>query len=219
MPLFDLHMHSRHSFDGVMSPAHMVRLGRRRGLAGIAVSDHNTIRGGLEARDANRDPDFLVIVGTEIATEVGDILGLFLTREIVSRRSLDVVAEIHAQGGVAILPHPYAHHQNLTPRLLERLDGVEIYNGRDKADFSTRAQADYAQPYNLATVANSDAHLYREIGRACTEVMLDELTPAALRAAILARRCRPVRRAAQRSTVAVYSSKVVKRVRRVLTSP
>lgn len=219
MPLFDLHMHSRHSFDGVMAPAHIVRLGQRRGLAGIAVSDHGTIRGGLEARDANDDPNFLVIVGAEIATEVGDILGLFLTREIISRKSLDVVSEIHAQGGIAILPHPYAHHQNLTPRLLERLDGVEIYNGRDKQDYSAKTTVEFVQPYGLATVANSDAHLYWEIGRACTEVTLDRLAADTLREAILARRCRPVRRAQQRSTVAVYSSKVVKRVRRVLTSP
>jgi predicted metal-dependent phosphoesterase TrpH len=216
MPFFDLHMHSRHSFDGVMSPAHMVQLGRRRGLAGIAVSDHNTIAGGLEARAANSDPNFLVVVGAEIATEVGDILGLFLHREIVSRRSLEVVDEIHAQGGIAILPHPYAHHQNLTPELLSRLDGVEIYNGRDKRDYSLQTQAEFVEPYGLATVANSDAHLHWEIGRACTEVEIARPDAEALREAILARRCRPVRRAAQRSTLAVYSSKVVKRVKRVL---
>ncbi len=217
MPLFDMHMHSRHSFDGVMAPAHIVALARRRGLAGIAVSDHDSLTGGLRARDANRDPDFLVIVGMEVATEVGDILGLFLSRPIVSRRSLDVVAEIHAQGGVAILPHPYAHHKDLTPPLLSQLDGVEIYNGRDKRDYSAQTMAEFVQPYGLATVANSDAHLYWEIGRACTEVDLDRPTAETLRAAILARRCRPVRRAEHRSTVAVYTSKVVKRVRRVLT--
>ncbi len=216
MPLFDLHMHSRYSFDGVMSPAHIVRLARRRGLAGIAVSDHNSLAGGLRARDANRDPDFLVVVGMEVATEVGDILGLFLSKEIISRQSLDVVAEIHAQGGLAILPHPYAHHQNLTPTLLSQLDGVEIYNGRDKRDYSAQTQAEFVQPYGLATVANSDAHLYWEIGRACTEVALDRLDANALREAIVARRCSPVRRAEHRSTVAVYTSKVVKRVKRVL---
>ena len=127
MALYDLHMHSRHSFDGLMAPAHIVRIARRRGLAGIAVSDHNTIAGGLEAVAANHDPDFLVIVGAEMQTEVGDILGLFLTREITSRRSLDVVADIHEQGGIAILPHPYAHHQNLTPELLGCLDGVVAF--------------------------------------------------------------------------------------------
>jgi predicted metal-dependent phosphoesterase TrpH len=197
-----------------MLPSHIVRIARRRGLAGIAVSDHNTIAGGVEAATANRDPNFLVIVGAEIQTEVGDILGLFLTREILSRDSLEVVADIHDQGGVAILPHPYAHHRNLTPELLRQLDGIEIYNGRDKRDYSTQTYAEFAGPYGLATVANSDAHLYWEIGRACTSLDVERLDAAAVRQAILDCRAQPVRRAAKRSTTAVYGSKIVKRVKR-----
>ncbi len=216
MARFDLHMHSRHSFDGIMAPSHIVGIARRRGLAGIAVSDHNTIAGGVDAAAANHDPNFVVIIGAEIQTEVGDILGLFLTREIASRHSLEVVADIHDQGGIAILPHPYAYHQNVTPELLQQLDGVEIYNGRDKRDYSAQTYADYANPYGLATVANSDAHLYWEIGRAYTELDLDRPDSAAVRAAILDRRARPVRGAEQRSTTAVYGSKIVKRVKRLL---
>lgn len=53
MARFDLHMHSRHSFDGIMAPSHIVGIARRRGLAGIAVSDHNTIAGGVDAVAAN----------------------------------------------------------------------------------------------------------------------------------------------------------------------
>lgn len=216
MLYFDLHMHSRHSFDGVMSPAHIVRIARRRGLSGIAVSDHNTIAGGLEAVAANTDPNFLVIVGAEIQTEVGDILGLFLTREISSRQSLEVIADIHDQGGIAILPHPYAYHQGLTPELLQQLDGVEIYNGRDKRDYSAQTYAEYVRPYDLATVANSDAHLYWEIGRACTALDIDQFDVAGVREAILLRRAQPVRRSEKRSATAIYGSKIVKRVKRLL---
>lgn len=216
MALFDLHMHSRHSFDGIMAPSHIVGIARRRGLAGIAVSDHNTIAGGLAAAAANTDPSFIVIVAAEIQTEVGDILGLFLTREISSRQSLEVVDDIHDQGGLAILPHPYAYHQNLTPALLEKLDGVEIYNGRDKRDYSAQTYAEIAVPYGLATVANSDAHLYWEIGRACTELEISLPDAAAVREAILERRVQPVRRAEKRSQTAVYGSKIVKRVKRLL---
>lgn len=216
MPQFDLHMHSRHSFDGVMSPAHIVRIARRRNLAGIAVSDHNTIAGGLEAAAANSDPAFLVIVGAEIQTEVGDILGLFLTREIVSRRSMEVVADIHDQGGVAILPHPYAYHQGLTPELLRQLDGIEIYNGRDKHDYSAQTYAEFVQPYGLATLANSDAHLHWEIGRARTELDIDRFDAASVRQAILDRRAKPIPWVEKRSTTAIYGSKIVKRVKRLL---
>lgn len=215
MHTFDLHMHSRHSFDGVMSPGHMVALGKRRGLSGIAVTDHDTIAGGLEAAALNDDPTFLVIVGSEVLTEVGDILALFLTEEIRSTYSLDVIDEIHDQGGIAILPHPYSQHQNLGETLLSRLDGVEIYNGRDRCDYSTQTYADIATPFGLAAIANSDAHLYWEIGRACTAMDISELSAAAVRQAIIDRRCRPVRRAAKRSQMAVYGSKTVKRVKRL----
>ena len=99
---------------------------------------------------------------------------------IMVDKIFEVVADIHDQGGIAILPHPYAHHQNLTPALLGCLDGVEIYNGRDKRDYAVQTYAEYANPYRLATVANSDAHLYWEIGRACT--LLDLERPITLSA-------------------------------------
>jgi predicted metal-dependent phosphoesterase TrpH len=213
---FDLHMHSKYSFDGVMAPRHILQLAKRRGLAGIAVTDHNTIAGGVEAAALNHDPDFLVIVGAEIQTEVGDIVGLFLRREIKSRLSREVVDEIHEQGGVAILPHPYAHHQNLTAELLRELDCVEIYNGRDKADYSQQAYSDFARPYQLTPVANSDAHLYWEIGRAITCANIKRRHVEAVREALLSGQCEPERHAEKRSTVAVYSSKIVKRVKRLL---
>ena len=93
---FDLHLHSYHSFDGVMAPRHMVALAKRRGLHGIAVTDHNSVRGGSAAFDLQCDDDFLVIPGTEIATDIGDILGLFVTEEIQSRQCTDVIAEMRA---------------------------------------------------------------------------------------------------------------------------
>lgn len=216
MPLFDLHMHSRYSFDGIMSPRHMVELARRKGLAGISVSDHNTISGGVEARAANHDPDFLVIVGAEIQTEIGDILGLFLSQEIKSRISTEVIEEIHHQGGIAILPHPYAYHQNLSGDVLRLFDGVEIYNGRDKRDYASRAYAEFVKPFGLAPVANSDAHLYWEIGRACTSLDIEQVNNDSVRKAILNGKTTPIRHEDKRSTIAVYSSKVIKRVKRIL---
>lgn len=213
---FDLHMHSQHSFDGIMSPAQMVSIAKRRGLAGIAVTDHNTIRGGLEARELNQDPNFLVIVGAEIQTEVGDILGLFLHSEIKSRRSREVVDEIQGQGGIAVLPHPFSHHKNITAALLDRLCGIEIYNGRDKQDFSSQIREQYALPHSLTMMGNSDAHLYWEIGRARTRIDLERLGAEQVREALSSGRCEPLRLSGSRSTSAVYLSKLVKRARRLL---
>jgi predicted metal-dependent phosphoesterase TrpH len=76
-----------------MKPADIIRIARRKRLSGVAITDHNTIKGVLEAQNQSIK-DFFIICGAEIETEQGDILGLFLTEEIQSRKALDVIDEI-----------------------------------------------------------------------------------------------------------------------------
>lgn len=133
--LLDLHSHSVYSGDSLLLPREMVRLARERGLNGIAVTDHETVQGGLAARTANDDPAFLVIPGVEYATEYGHVVGLFLERELdglpVRRHPAErmmrvpfqqVVHAVHAQGGLAVLAHPYQNRLTLpdAPFMLRR---------------------------------------------------------------------------------------------------
>ena len=149
-----------------MDPAKIVSIARKRGLAGIAVTDHNTIRGGILAREANRDKDFLVVIGAEIKTEYGDILGLFLDAEIVARKFDDVVKEIRAQGGLAVLAHPYRQYPS--PRsLMEQVDLIEVFNSRSRRRINAIA-ATLGQPSGKPVTGGSDAHVYTEIGRGVT---------------------------------------------------
>jgi predicted metal-dependent phosphoesterase TrpH len=209
----DLHVHSRRSFDGLMTPRQIVAAGRRRGLAGLAVVDHNTLAGAVEVLAA-APPDLLIIPGAEIYTEIGDIVGLFLTREIVARRSDKVVAEIHEQGGVAVLPHPYRYHGKLERGLLERLDAVETHNGRAPAGDAERALRELALSYGLAAVGGSDAHLPWEVGRARTELEVDAVDAASVRAALMRGACTGV--GGRRSDLAILISKSVKHLRRLI---
>src|SRR5262249_26452996 len=93
----DLHVHTCFSFDSLSSPDEVLRSAKRAGLQGVAVTDHDTIKGALETRARNHDSDFVVIVGCEKATDAGDMIGLFLREEIRSYRALDVIDEIHEQ--------------------------------------------------------------------------------------------------------------------------
>ncbi len=162
----DLHIHTRYSHDSFMDPARVVRVARMRGLSAIAVTDHNTIRGGLLAREANPGGDFEVIVGAEIRTEYGDVLGLFLDREIAARRFDDVVEEIHAQGGLAVLAHPYRRY--LSPeRLAGRVDLIEGFNSRSRRQANALSMQ-LGRTSGKGTVGGSDAHTYAEIGRGVT---------------------------------------------------
>jgi len=158
----DLHIHSKYSFDSILEPKKIIRVAKKRGLDGIAITDHNTIKGGLEAEEINEDKDFLVIVGSEISTEVGDITGLFLSEEIKSRNSMEVIEEIKKQGGIVVLPHPCRGHK-LSEKIVKRVDAIEGFNARTNKQNNIEAVR-LAEKYNKPIVAGSDAHFASEIG-------------------------------------------------------
>jgi predicted metal-dependent phosphoesterase TrpH len=93
---YDLHTHTKYSSDGFIEPKKIVKTAMRRGLSGIAITDHDTIKGSLEAKKYETD-EFHVICGSEISTERGEVIGLFLSDEIKSHRFSDVVDQIKEQ--------------------------------------------------------------------------------------------------------------------------
>lgn len=151
-----------------------MEISRKKGLDGIAVTDHHTIRGGLESRDLNRSP-LMVIVGSEIKTEWGDVVCLFLEREITSKRFLEVVEQVRKQGGILILAHPFWKH-TLSEELLNHVDLIEVFNSRISPSRNQKGER-LAQKRGLPQVAGSDAHLPWEIGRGVT--CFDHSTPPA----------------------------------------
>lgn len=172
----DFHIHTYHSYDSLMKPDKIIRIAKARGLNGIVACDHNTIQGGLEAQEANHDKDFAVIVGAEIATDVGDITGIFLTEEIESRNFHDVIREINQQGGRVILNHPYKGH-DLSRIDFSKIDYIEGYNSRLDAKLNQKA-LELAQKFTKPVIAGSDSHLYSEIANCMTVVAdLETLRP------------------------------------------
>lgn len=157
-----------------MSPAKIVGISQRRGLDGIAVADHHTILGGLKAREANRS-SLIVIVGCEIKTEWGDVLCLFLEKEINTRKFLGVVEEVRKQNGLLILAHPFWKH-TLSDELLSNVDLIESFNSRISPERNLKG-VKLAQETGLPQIAVSDAHLPWEIGRGVT--CFDVPTPPA----------------------------------------
>ncbi len=169
--IVDLHIHSKYSGDSIIEPLTILKLAKKKRLKGIAVTDHLTVRGGIEALKLNRDPDFLVIVGSEIeTTNKEDIIGLFLKEEIRSRRAIEVIEEIRAQGGVAFWAHPFRMGKNLlSPDLIKRIDLIEGFNSKTSASRNRLAQQ-LAHRYKKPLIGASDAHHASEIGNGKTEV-------------------------------------------------
>jgi len=164
---FDLHIHSKYSYDSFLSPEAIIEVAKRKGLNGVAVTDHGTIKGGLATREINRDIDFEVIVGCETETEYGDVLGLFLSREIRPGKFTEVCEEIRAQGGLVVLAHPFRNGKTLSESLFQYIDFIEGFNARSPRSLNRKAQ-ELAKVYEMPVVAGSDAHLPFEIGRGRT---------------------------------------------------
>jgi predicted metal-dependent phosphoesterase TrpH len=152
-----------------MQPEEIVKTAIKKGLDGIAVTDHNTIAGGIRAKEFETG-DFRVIVGSEIATDRGEVIGLFLSEEVAPGNFEDVVTAIRDQGGFVILPHPFDRLRSTAlhpqPEDAGQIDAVEGFNARCIFASDNRAAAEFGREHNLAVVAGSDAHFPGEIGRA-----------------------------------------------------
>jgi predicted metal-dependent phosphoesterase TrpH len=166
--LADLHMHTHHSGDCATPVDDLLDEAIERGLAVIAVTDHNTIAGGLEAaqRVQERSLDLQVIVGSEIMTDgQGEVIGLFLDDEVPKGLSFaETVSRIHAQGGLVYIPHPFDRmHSIPSPETLRRhvdqIDVLETANGRLYFEKDNAESERFAERWNLLRGAGSDAHV------------------------------------------------------------
>lgn len=169
---FDLHIHSKYSYDSFLSPERIIKIAKKRGLDGVAVTDHNTIKGGVETAKINKGDNFIVSVGSEIKTEYGDIIGLFLNEEIESRIFMEVVEEIRDQDGLVVLAHPFRKGINFPIDLLKHVELIEAFNARSPKSLNARA-LELARKFNKSTTAGSDAHLGFEVGQGRTIISGD----------------------------------------------
>jgi predicted metal-dependent phosphoesterase TrpH len=159
---FDCHIHSNYSQDSLMRPGRILKRAKEVGLTGVAITDHDTIQGSLDARKLEKEVGVTVIPGVEILTDSGDIIGLFVNEEIRSRGWDEVIEEIRGQGGVTVLPHPYRSHLDI-PGLAKAVDLIEVWNARSTAEQNERA-LQLAEGLKKPGIYGSDAHTYGEIG-------------------------------------------------------
>ncbi|MGH2456538.1 MAG: PHP domain-containing protein [Candidatus Limnocylindria bacterium] len=204
------HVHTWHSFDALLPPRAYLAYARRARLDFLCVTDHNTLAGARAVAAANRDPRLEVVIGAEYATDRADVIGLFLEREVRSRTFAAVVGEIHDQGGIAVLPHPFRHRgADLDDALVHGVDLVETFNARSSVAENERAQA-AAERLARPRLAGPDIHTAWELLRNGTLVEVEGEGP--LRDVILTAPRTFTTRLTPR-TVRRYSQ-VVRRVRR-----
>lgn len=182
----DLHCHTCFSHDCFATVAEVVETARRRELTALAITDHDRIEGAWRARDNARD--LQIIIGCEISLEGGaHLIGLWLEQPVRAQRFEEVVAEIRAQGGIVIAPHPFhpftgLFRNGIVDEQLRQLNALEVCNGHEPSDHN-RAAARLTNEHKIPAVAGSDAHYGADVGRACVEFAdaTGALTPALLR--------------------------------------
>lgn len=166
----EFHVHSIYSKDSLVAIDKLLAAARKKGLNKLAITDHNEIKGAQLAKEL--DPE-MIIIGEEIMTSEGEILGYFLNNHIISGLSpMKTIEELKKQDAFISIPHPFDHQRGRPwrPGSLERIlpfiDALEVFNPRCLSkkynDFAFRV----AEEKNLAKIVGSDAHSLIELGRA-----------------------------------------------------
>ncbi len=169
----DLHTHSTASPDGGITAEQYRQLLADGTLDCIAITDHNTVDVALQLHQELGDK---IIVGEEIDTKQGEVVGLFLTAAIAGGLELsEAIRQIRLQGGLVYLPHPFetvrkgVQKKNLE-HLTDQINIVEVYNGRAAAQNKGPEAAVWARLNRKPGAASSDAHGLKGVGTAYTTI-------------------------------------------------
>jgi predicted metal-dependent phosphoesterase TrpH len=191
----DLHCHSEASWDSSSPLKEIPERCVEKRIRVQAMTDHDNIWGAQELQKtvlAQGDIPLSIIVGEEISTSEGEIIGLFLRHKIEAGLSPEkTVAEIKEQGGLVLLPHGFDPlkrwhlKREARKRIASSIDIVETFNARISRPRWNRAAVKWAEEKGALMSAGSDAHTIADIGNAWVEVAAQPiLSPADLMAAL-----------------------------------
>jgi len=175
----DIHIHSNHS-DGLASvPEIMEYVQHRTDLQVIAITDHNTLEGARFAESLADLYDFEVVVGEEVSSKQGHVIGLYLQEEVRPGMSAaDTVRAIEEQNGIAVIAHPFSAKgvfgptgRNLFAAAANdwAFHAFEVYNSLPFLVWAnSMAAKTIAGGSGVAATGGSDAHVLEAVGNGYT---------------------------------------------------
>jgi len=170
-----MHTHSEYSPDSRTPLSLQAKALAAAGIDVACATDHNTIEGALRLRENTEG--VRVIVGEEVSTRDGEIIGLFLEKAIPRDLSAEeTISRIHDQGGIVSVPHPFSRNRlyhirrDALERVWQQIDCIEIFNAREAFAADNRRADVFAKERSIPGAVGSDAHRVSEIGRAWIEV-------------------------------------------------
>ena len=168
---FDLHVHSNCS-DGRDEVRTILRAAVKRGLAGLSITDHDTLQGSFKAQKIIREEklELILIPGAEVTTSEGHLLCLGIEELPPRGQSPEETADMaREQGGIAIVPHPYHPFRHAIGRVPD-CDAVEVYNSKHLFGIANARARREAKKRHLPMVAGSDSHFAATVGLGVTEI-------------------------------------------------
>jgi predicted metal-dependent phosphoesterase TrpH len=170
-----MHSHTMWSGDSTTTPDEIVAAVDEAGIDVLCITDHNAIKGAVDlvGRLSCR-----VVIGEELRTHAGEIIGLFLSERIpIGVQPAEAARAIRAQGGLVYIPHPFdPMRRNLDESALDALiadglvDAIEVINAKTSLKSLNQRAASVATAHLLAAGAGSDAHVPDAIGAAYVEM-------------------------------------------------
>jgi predicted metal-dependent phosphoesterase TrpH len=158
----------RRRFDALNTPREMIEAAISKGLGGMIITDHDSVKGGIVGKaNAREYKGFKVLPGAEVTSRSGHILAIGIVTDVPKGLSVEeTVEKIHDLGGIAIASHPFS--SRVRPSLGEeclKADGVEVFNATNRGRSNSSARA-LAQEHGRPGTAGSDAHWVRTVGSA-----------------------------------------------------
>jgi predicted metal-dependent phosphoesterase TrpH len=169
----DLHLHSEYSGDGMGSPEEIIKILKKKGLDGMAITDHNNIEGSLKAIKI-APKNFIVIPGIEISTSNGHIIALnvreTIQRELSVEETVDKILDL---GGIPIVPHLYRNMSGINKdnlmKIRSKVSVIEVFNSCSVPQSNLKT-AKLAKELKLGGTGGSDSHNPKYVGWGYTTI-------------------------------------------------
>lgn len=164
----ELHCHTHFSSDGFITKTSLQKYCNKKKIDCVCITDHDTMQGAVEI--VGHTP-LKIIVGQEVSSGDGDIIGLFLDQKIPSGLGIKATIDnIKSQGGIVYLPHPFDEFRKSAVKLKDaeqvkdRIDIIEIFNSRTFNSKYNAMALDFAEKNDIAIAVGGDAHHPLELG-------------------------------------------------------
>ncbi|MCA1065339.1 PHP domain-containing protein [Rossellomorea sp. AcN35-11] len=169
----ELHTHTQYSHDSMLNKWSYLLMLKLKNINAIGITDHNEIIGAIKFKSFLEKHNIKVIIGEEIFSNSGEIIGLFLKEKIEPGLSpRKTMLAIKKQGGLVYIPHPYdeKRYKTVLPeeeisKNIDLIDIIEVHNGRNIKEHFSEEQFKIANRYPTIKSVGSDAHTFLELGR------------------------------------------------------